>query len=99
MKKEIGASIYDLYKELYPDLDDEQINEMVERSFAEKQRTMEMQAEIQINAMEARMKKTENGNPAGDGTVEKPETQTTEEIEMKKETDVKPEGASSNGRG
>jgi len=96
MKKEIGIATYDILKELYPDYDDEQINEMVERRFDEQKKTLEMTANVQIQAMEARMKQTENGNPAGKGTVETTETKPSDEIELKKETAEKPAGASSN---
>lgn len=96
MKKEIGTSIYDLYKELYPDYDDEQINEMVQRSIAEKKQMLEMQADIQAAALEKRMKNI-NGNPSGNGTVETQETKPKEEIEMKEETKPTAEGASSDG--
>ena len=95
MKKEVGSSTYDIFKELYPDYDDEQINEMVARKFDEQRKVMEMQADVQAQAFEKRM--NINGNPQGQGSVEKDETKPTDEIVMKEETKPTAEGASSDG--
>ena len=94
MLKEIGYSIFDLYKRQEPDLDDDQINEMVERHFKELNRVEEMKADIQANSM-ARTLKGLNGNRLPNGvqeTDETPETPSTTETAEKKAT---VEGASS----
>lgn len=77
VKKEIGYSKFDLFQEQNPDKDDEQIKEMVERSWNEEKKRLEMQAEVQMQAFEQRA--NANGNPVGDGIEETGETNETEE--------------------
>jgi len=68
MKKEIGMSTYDIFKELYPDFDDEQLSEMVDRKFIEQKKVLEMQAEIA--ARNAQAERNVNSNPKGSGVTE-----------------------------
>ena len=69
VKKEIGYSKFDLFKEQNPDKDDDQINEMVMRSWNEEQKRLTMQAEANMHSF-----MNANGNPQGDGINEKDET-------------------------
>jgi len=93
MLKEIGYSIFDLYKRQEPDLDDDQINEMVERHFAEQARVEEMKADIQANSM-ARTLKGLNGNRLPNGTEETPEKSETQEKSETTEDKPVADGAS-----
>ena len=94
MLKEIGYSIFDLYKRQEPDLDDDQITEMVERHYEEQRRAEEMKADVQASSM-ARTLKGLNGNRLPNGLVEKEETEETDEIKENEETKPTIEGASS----
>ena len=46
---------FDIFKKMWPDLDDEQIKEMVDRKFEEEKRKLEMTAEINAKAFEKSM--------------------------------------------
>jgi len=81
MKKEIGTSTYDLFQELYPDEDPHQIEERVERKFAELERMKKMEASIGMEAFNNHLKNI-NDNPKGKGIVETEETSQTQEIEL-----------------
>ena len=77
VKKEIGYSKFDLFKEQNPDKDDDQINEMVMRSWNEEKKRLEMQAEANMSSF-----MNANGNKPGDGINENEETpENTEKTE------------------
>jgi len=84
MKKEIGMSTFDLFKELYPDYDDQQINEMVERKFYEQEKVAEMNANVNVKAFENATQKTITGKDEPKGITETDETQ---ESDTGKETE------------
>jgi len=69
VKKEIGYSKFDLFKEQNPDKDDDQINEMVMRSWNEEKKRLDMQAEANMASFV-----NANGNKPGDGIEEDEET-------------------------
>jgi len=73
--KEIGLSSFDLFKQIYPDKDDEQIQEMVERKFTEMKRIKEINISVENDQFEQRMLKI-NGRKEPSGINE---TETTEE--------------------
>lgn len=77
VKKEIGYSKFDLFKEQNPDKDDDQINEMVNRSWAEEKQRLEMQADVNMKAFSKTL--NDNGNPKGEGIKETPEKKETDE--------------------
>ncbi len=80
VKKEIGYSKFDLFKEQNPDKDDDQINEMVNRSWAEERQRLEMQSEMNMKAFEKATTDKPNGVK---GFQEKEETQEKQEdVEM-----------------
>ena len=82
VKKEIGYSKFDLFKEQNPDKDDYQINEMVNRSWAEEKQRMQIQADVNMGAFEKTI--NANGNPAAKGIEETKETkETNEEAQLK----------------
>jgi hypothetical protein len=84
-KREIGVSTFDLFKEVYPDKDDEQVQEMVDRKFKEQERIKQMETDSNIDAFETRMRKINNGRQEGEGIKQQqksPETAETEEIEL-----------------
>ena len=84
-KREIGVSTFDLFKEVYPDKDDEQVQEMVDRKFKEQERIKQMETDSNIDAFETRMRKINNGRQEGEGIKEQqtsPETAEVEEIEL-----------------
>jgi hypothetical protein len=73
--KEIGLSSFDLFKQIYPDKDDDQIQEMVDRKFTEMKRIKEINVSVENDQFEQRMLKI-NGRKEGSGINE---TKTTEE--------------------
>ena len=86
VKKEIGLATFDLFREVYPDKDDEQVWEMVQNKFKEMEMIKRMEQEVQADAFEHRMAKI-NGRKEGEGIKEinkSPETQetNTEEVEL-----------------
>jgi len=84
-KREIGVSTFDLFKEVYPDKDDEQVQEMVDRKFTEQERIKDMETNANMNAFDTRMRKINNGRKEGEGIKTQetsPETAKTEEIEL-----------------
>ena len=84
-KREIGVSTFDLFKEVYPDKDDEQVQEMVDRKFKEQERIKQMETESNVDAFETRMRKINNGRQEGEGIKDQqksPETAEVEEIEL-----------------
>jgi hypothetical protein len=84
-KREIGVSTFDLFKEVYPDKDDEQVQEMVDRKFKEQERIKQMETESNVDAFETRMRKINNGRQEGEGIKQEqksPETAEVEEIEL-----------------
>lgn len=88
MLKEIGLSNYDLYKIEFPDYDDAQIEEMVNRHYEELKRVAEMNAKVQIDAM----MRSANNTPIGKGVQEKEEKPPIEETAPTKETKESGEG-------
>lgn len=92
MLKEIGLSNYDLYKLQFPDYDDDQINEMVERHYKELERVATMNADVQFKAMV----RSANNTPQGKGTEEKGETPPTAETPAAKETKESGDGQNVN---
>jgi hypothetical protein len=80
VKKEIGLSTFDIFKEVYPDKDDDQIQEMVDKKFAEMTKIQEINAQVQTAAFEQRMRKP-NGRKEGEGIKEIPDKNEQEEIE------------------
>ena len=47
VKKEIGLATFDLFREVYPDKDDEQVWEMVQNKFKEMEMIKRMEQEVQ----------------------------------------------------
>jgi len=82
VKKEIGYSKFDLFKEQNPDKDDDQVNEMVERSWQEEKHREEMKAQINMQAFEQRQSTNANGNPKPNGIQETEETNETDEVDV-----------------
>lgn len=86
VKKEIGLATFDLFREVYPDKDDEQVWEMVQNKFKEMEMIKRMEQEVQADAFEHRMTKI-NGRKEGEGIKEinkSPENQEldNDEIEL-----------------
>jgi len=80
VKKEMGLSTIDLFKEVYPDKTDEQIKAMVENKYVEMQKIKELEIQANGDAFEARMRKL-NGRKESEGIKEI--EQTPENVEQK----------------
>ncbi|MFA7100044.1 MAG: hypothetical protein WC143_08225, partial [Eubacteriales bacterium] len=80
---EVGFSKFDIFKKMWPDLDDEQIKEMVDRKFDEERRKLELQAEINEKAFENSMKLKPNLDDNDKG--EDDEVEETDGLEDKTE--------------
>lgn len=82
MKKEIGMSTFDIMKELYPDEDERQLQERVDRKFAEQREVAEMNAQVNMKAFEnATTAKSMNNKNEAPGIKEKEQSQEKEEDE------------------
>lgn len=53
---EVGFAKFDIFKKMFPDLDDEQVKEMVDRKFEEERRKLDMQAEVNEKAFKNSLK-------------------------------------------
>lgn len=69
VKKEIGLSTFDIFKEVYPDKDDDQIQEMVDNKFAEMKKVRELEAMVNGEAFNTSMRKI-NDRKQGEGIKE-----------------------------
>ena len=69
VKKEIGLSTFDIFREVYPDKDDEQIYEMVQNKFDEMEKVKRLEQEVNQDAFETRIRKI-NGRKQGEGIKE-----------------------------
>jgi hypothetical protein len=69
---EVGFGSFDVFKHFFPDLDDEQIQEMVLRKEQEDKRKLQMQAEINVQAFENTLKAREE-TPKTDKTPTSPD--------------------------
>jgi hypothetical protein len=69
---EVGFGSFDVFKHFFPDLDDEQIQEMVLRKEQEEKRKLQIQAEINIQAFENSLKLREE-TPKTDKTPTSPD--------------------------
>jgi len=69
---EVGFSKFDIFKHFFPDLDDEQIQEMVQRKVDEEKLKLQMQAEVNMQTFENSLKLREE-TPKPDKTPVKPD--------------------------
>ena len=80
---EIGFSDWDKFRYFFPDLDDAQVKEMVDRSFEQKKRLVDMQAESNMKSFENSVNKEQD--KTGGRPKETVEQEQEEEIELKDE--------------
>lgn len=85
--KELGLSSFDLFKQRFPDKDDDQIQEMVDRKFEEMERIQDINTQSQMRAFESRLtngtRATKiNGRKEGKGIEETEETQEKTQVKQ-----------------